>query len=93
MFALFLNDLEIFLHNVPDSDLTLYEICILVLLFADDMVIVGNSFEDIQCSLNRLNEYCDHWGLEVNVAKTKKSFFVKGVLQRIPKFGFIKVKN
>ena len=55
MFALFLNDLEIFLHNGPDSGLTLYEICIIVLLIADDMVIVGNYVEDLQCSLNRLN--------------------------------------
>ena len=54
MFALFLNDLEIVLHNGPDSGLTLYEICITVLLFADDMVIVGNSVEDLQCNLNRL---------------------------------------
>ena len=71
MFALFLNDLEIFLHNGPDSDFTVYEICIIVLLFADDMVSVGHSVEDLQCSLNRLKEYCDQWGLEVNVAKTK----------------------
>ena len=71
MFALFLNDLEFFLHNGPDSGLTLYEICIIVILFADDMVIVGNYVEDLQCSLNRLKEYCDQWGLEVNVAKTK----------------------
>ena len=77
MFALFLNDLEICLHNGPESDLTLHEICILVLLFADDMVIVGTSFEDIQCSLNRLNEYCDQWGLAVNVAKTKIVVFRK----------------
>jgi len=33
--------------------------------------IVGNSVDDLQCSLNRLKEYCDQWGLEVNVAKTK----------------------
>ena len=52
MFALFLNDSEIFLHNGPDSGLTLYEICIIVILFADDMVIVGNYVEDLQCSLN-----------------------------------------
>ena len=61
----------------------------IVLLFVDDMVIVGNSVEDLQCSLNRLKEYYDHWGLKVNVAKTKIVVFRK----RIPKFGFIQMKN
>jgi len=56
MFALFLNDLEIFLHNGPDSGLTIYEICIIVLLFPDDMASVVNSVEDLQCNLNRLKE-------------------------------------
>ena len=93
MFPLFLNGLEIFLHNGPDSGLTLYEICIIVLLFADDMASVGHSVDDLQCSLNRLKEYCDQWGLRSERCEEKKSFFAKWVLQRIPKFGFLKMKN
>ena len=41
------------------------------------MVGVGNSVDDLQCSLNRLKEYWDQWGLEVNVAKTTIVVFRK----------------
>ena len=41
------------------------------------MIILGNSIEDLQSSLNRLSEYCDKWGLEVNVEKTKIVVFRK----------------
>ena len=57
LFAMFLDDLERFLRNKIDSGLTLMNLCIIVLLFADDMVIVGNSVQDLQNSLNQLYDY------------------------------------
>jgi hypothetical protein len=71
MFALFLEDLELFLQNSVNCRLNIFEICIVILLFADDMVIIGNSQEDLQQKFNSLFEYCNLWGLEVNTAKTK----------------------
>lgn len=41
------------------------------MLFADDMVILSNSPDDLQCSLNLLYNYCEKWCLQVNVDKTK----------------------
>ena len=75
MFALFLEDLELYLQSSLESGLSLGNMCIILLLFADDMVIFGNSVEDLQNSLNRLHEYCEHWGLEVNINKTKVVVF------------------
>ena len=77
LFALFLEDLELFLQNQMDSGVSIIDICIIVLLFADDMVVVGNSVEDLQNSLNQLHEYCQYWGLEVNIDKTKIVVFRK----------------
>ena len=77
LFALFLEDLELFLQNQMDSGVSVIDICIIVLLFADDMVVVGNSVEDLQNSLNQLHEYCQYWGLEVNIDKTKIVVFRK----------------
>ena len=46
------------------------------------MVIFGNSPEDLQNSLNRLHEYCNTWGLEINTEKAKIVVFRKrGPLQ------------
>ena len=41
------------------------------------MVIVGNSVQDLQNSLNQLYDYCQYWGLVVNTEKTKIVVFRK----------------
>ena len=75
LFSLFIEDLEIYLQGKPSSGLNIKDINLLLLLFADDMVILGESSEDLQDSLNELYKYCDKWGLEVNTAKTKVVVF------------------
>ena len=40
-----------------------------LLLFADDMVILGKTPEEINDSLQLLNDYCTEWSLEVNKLK------------------------
>ncbi|XP_053395023.1 uncharacterized protein LOC128555740 isoform X1 [Mercenaria mercenaria] len=47
------------------------------MLFADDMVILGDTLVDLQNSLDLLSTYCNKWGLEVNTLKTKIMFFRK----------------
>ena len=73
MFSLFLEDLELYLQENVDSGLSLNDLTLLLLLFADDMVLLGSSPEDLQRSFDKLNEYCNLWGLEVNTEKNKSS--------------------
>ena len=47
LFAIFFDDFQLFLQNKIDSGLTLMNLCIIVLFFADDMVLVGNSVQDL----------------------------------------------
>ena len=44
-----------------------------LLLFADDLVIIAQSPEDLQTSLDtdKLSEYCTKWDLQTNSSKTK----------------------
>ena len=77
MFSLFLEDLEIYLQGNVDSGLSLNDLTLILLLFADDMVLLGSSPEDLQISFNKLYEYCNLWGLEVNTEKTKVVVFRK----------------
>ena len=65
------------MQSKPDSGLCLNDINIMLLLFADDMVLLGDTPEDLQNSLDKLQEYCLKWGLEVNVLKTKIVVFRK----------------
>lgn len=49
-----------------------------MLLYADDLVIVGDHVGRVQKVLNVLAEFCVRWGLKVNMAKTKAMIFRNG---------------
>ena len=63
--------------NDINSGLTLNDAIFILLLFADDMVVLGKSVNDLQQSLDLLKQYCDKWDLEVNILKTKTMVFRK----------------
>ena len=44
-------------------------------MFADDAVILSDSIEGLQSSLNYLEMFCIKWNLTVNIDKTKIVFF------------------
>ncbi len=76
LFNLFISDLPaIFddtcnpasLHNKPVS----------CLMFADDLVLISLSISGLQTSLNKLEEYCTKWNLNINHNKTKIIIFNK----------------
>ena len=54
LFSLFIEDLELFLQEDPTCGLSFDEITFILMLFADDMVIVGKDRNDLQ-SLDLLN--------------------------------------
>ena len=97
LFSVHLNDLHHYLsvNGVPgvecetnhDVSIMIY-IKILILLFADDTVLFGDSEEDLQFALNKFENYCDIWRLTINTSKTKVMIFSKGRLPRNLKFYF-----
>ena len=77
LFSLFIGDLEEFLKDSTEGGFNLHNLNLALLLFADDMVIIGNSPADLQHRLNRLVEYCTEWGLKINASKSKVIVFRK----------------
>jgi len=77
LFSLFVEDLEMFLQHNIESGLTIDDILLILLLFADDMAIFGKTHEEVQTHLDNLLLYCDTWGLKVNTSKTKIMVFRK----------------
>jgi len=73
----FVDDLELYLKDNHLCGFTIDAITFILMLFADDMVIFGNTVADLENSLNLLYEYCLKWGLEVNTTKTKIIVFRK----------------
>ena len=77
LFNLFINDIFAAIKN--DSNLTLDGVNNLnALMYADDLIIMATSPEELQKSLDGLSAYCAKWKLDVNVKKTKCLTFSKG---------------
>ena len=77
LFSLFINDINSYMKEDPRVGISFYQIYVILLLFADDMVLFSESRQGLQQGLNRLHEYCVNWGLSVNANKTKCLVFKK----------------
>ena len=100
LFALFLNDLELYLSEMykglPTVSDMIYEhletedtvvyIKLFALLYADDTILLAESKEELQKCLNSMHNYCNLWKLNVNETKTKVLVFSKGKIRNIPRF-------
>ena len=77
LFSLYINDLEQHFKDNVGGGIKLFDVCFTLLLFADDMLICGQSPKELQDNLDQLSDYCDKWGLNVNTEKTKIVVFRK----------------
>ena len=91
MFSIYLNDLHNFISNsgivngvnINQSELdnnALTFLKLFIILYADDTVLMSESANDLQNSLNKYQEYCDTWKLTVNTSKSNILIFSKGRL-------------
>lgn len=75
LFNLYLHDLPCIFNDCDPVNLQDSEIS--CLLYADDLVIVSKSHSGLQRALDKLSNYCQKWGLYVNLEKTKVIIFNK----------------
>ena len=70
LFAIYINDLA---ESLKESGLgiPLEDELICVLLYADDVVLLAETEEDLQILLDIVSLWCKKWRLEVNLSKTK----------------------
>lgn len=78
LFAMYVNDLEADLAAKGISGIDIGAINMLILLYADDIILFGKTPEDLQNALLALEDYCRRWKLTVNTDKTKIMVFRKG---------------
>ena len=76
LFALFLNDLNNFLLK-ESSRITIWDIQICAMLYADDLILLAELEQDLQTQMNSLGTYADIFQMEVNQKKTKVLIFDK----------------
>lgn len=71
LFNLYINDLVKELNNANTDPVVIGDIYLNSLLYADDIVLLSNSQEGLQNSLNVLKYFCCLWKLDVNKHKSK----------------------
>ena len=96
MFIMFINDVHSEFLQSLDADseevngINIQQMCLILLLFADDTVLFSTDPVELQLLLNKLNDfmtclwglaklYSTEWGLKVNTSKTKICVFQKRI--------------
>jgi hypothetical protein len=69
LFNIFVNDIPGVFDNTCDP-VSLASRPLNCLLYADDLVLLSESANGMQNAINKLQSYCDRWGLTVNAQKT-----------------------
>ena len=75
LFKLFLNDISSYLDK--NKGVTVGDIIICYILFADDLILVSETSTGLQKLIDGLENYCEQWEVLVNLTKTKISIFNK----------------
>ena len=87
LFNLFINDLPAEFNDIACKPVTLYNEKISCLMYADDLILMATEAGGLQKCLDKLDEYCKRWKLDVNIEKTKIIIFNKtGKLIKSVKF-------
>ena len=77
LFTCFINDI---IKEVGGTNncIIIHSYDLRLLLYADDMIIISDTPFHLQQMLNKFNEYCNRWSLNVNIDKTKITLFRNG---------------
>ena len=78
LFSMYLNDIEHTFNQNGADDINIDDLKLVLLLYADDIVLFAECAESLQNSLNIPEGYCDRWKLTVNSTKTKVIILRKG---------------
>ena len=77
LFAIYLNDMESHLQRHDTRGVTIGDLRIMLLLYADDAVVMSETPAGLQLALDNLRDYADTWKLTINTEKTKVMVFRK----------------
>lgn len=70
LFSLYLNDLAVEIKSLG-CGVKLGNEEIAILLYADDIVLLASSPEELQKMLDVVNKWCSKWGMQINASKTQ----------------------
>ena len=74
MFSVFINDLATRI-NEAGLDVTIDDVIVSILLYADDIVLIAPDTRSLQSMLDIVSDWCQLWGLDFNPQKSKVVHF------------------
>ena len=76
LFIIFINELEKELKNSNCRGISLASaVGIFLIMYADDIALIAETSSGLQRKLKALESFCQKWGMEVNLVKTKVIIF------------------
>ena len=82
LFSMYINDLQEYLVS-ESGGVTIGHIQMLLLLYADDVVVFAKSSSELQQEMDKLFNYCNKWKLKLNTTKSKLLFSGKVTLHHV----------
>ncbi len=74
LFNMYINDLALYLKSL-NVGVSISDEIVCILLYADDIVLIAESAEDLQILLNALNDWCSTNDMSININKSKVVHF------------------
>ena len=76
---MYVNDIFDIINHNNEKDIFLdKKVPINVLMYADDLILLSDTPKGLQRQIDKLNNYCDEWKLNINLKKTKIMIFNRG---------------
>ena len=88
LFNLYLNDINDIFVGQNSKPPSLMNSIIGCLLYADDLLILSETKDGLQHSLDKLYKYCHMWKLQINIQKTKVVIFTTNKKKEVANFKF-----
>ena len=77
LYAVYINDSEDTLHTSRMAGLTIDSLKLLLILYADDALMLSESREELQSGLHHLSNYCERWKLILIIEKTNSFISIR----------------
>ena len=85
LFGIYIDDL---VQEIKDLNMGIHfeDVFINILLYADDVLLIAESENELQCMINKVAEWCQKWRLAVNCNKTNIIHFCKKNVNKLYTF-------
>ena len=70
LFNIYINDLALVLKKM-NLGVTIGNLHVCILLYADDIVLISKSEQNLQIMLDMVNSWCNKWQMKINNKNTK----------------------